>query len=119
MKTFANYDVRPSAENLGLIIRAKVTDGCTKDALKKHLADVQAETTSHLKKMADYQTRDIHSSTVNGLTILGPSSPDAGTTIALAYNAAMTALDEQVVTLTAQVAALAASVAVLEGAKKN
>jgi len=113
------YDVRPAIENKGLVYRAKISDGCTADALKQHLAEVERATKAHLAVMANYEDRDIHAVTPSaGLVMVGPASGDSVTTFAKAYNASMAALDEKLAELDTKIAALAAALAVLESAKK-
>jgi hypothetical protein len=119
MIVIRKYDVLPSTENKGLTIRAPFADNPSKQGLEQHLVEVERETKKHLARMADYQTRDIHTVTPNvGLTLVGPSSPEGGSPTALAHNAAMAALDEKIAGLDTKLATVAAALAVLESAKK-
>lgn len=112
------YDVHPSTENRGLVIRAPFADGPSKQALQDFQVESERETKKHIAKMADYQTRDVHTVTPNGLTLVGPSSPDGGNPTALAHNAAMAEIEEKLAELANKLAAVAAALAVLESAKK-
>jgi hypothetical protein len=68
--------------------------------------------------MADAEARDIHATTPNmGLTIVGPSSPDGGSSIATAYNA-MATMDAKIAGIETKLASVAAGLAVLESVKK-
>jgi hypothetical protein len=109
------YDVRPTVENKGLVVRAKIGKGCTASVLKEHLAEVERLTKAHLAVMANYEERDQLARTQNGLPVVGPSSGDANTVFAKTYNAAMAAIDAKLAELDAKIAELSAA---LKNAKK-
>lgn len=118
MSTIRKYDVQPSTENKGLIIRAPFADGPNKQDLERFLVEAERTTKSHLARMTNYVERDIHAVTPNaGLTVIGPSG-DANNPLAQAHNAAMAVLDEKLAELDTKLAAVAAALAVLENAKK-
>jgi hypothetical protein len=118
MSVIRKYDVLPSSENKGLIVRAPFADGPNKQALEQFVEHSERIKKSHLARMADYQTRDVHAVTPNaGLTVIGASC-DANNPLAQAHNAAMAVLDEKIAELDIKLGAVAAALAVLESAKK-
>jgi hypothetical protein len=118
MSIIRKYDVLPSTENQGLVIRAPFADGPSNPALKQFLVEVEGVKKSHLTRMAEYQARDIHATTANvGLIVVGGSSPDGSSPTALAHNAAIATIDEKLAELETKLAAVAAALAVLESAK--
>ena len=129
MSNHNKHDVLPTVENMGLIHRVQIADGCTRDALKKHQVEVEQVTSNHLAEMADYADRDVHMTTPNaGLVMIGPACggfrTQTGDTVKMmpfikAYNASMAALDAKLAELDAKTAALTAALAVLEKAKKK
>jgi hypothetical protein len=119
MSTIRKYDVQPTTENKGLVVRAPFADGPNPQALEQFLVEAERTKKSHLARMANYADRDIHAFTPNaGLTLVGPNSPDGNSPVALAHNAAMAALDEKLAELDSKLAAVAAALAILESAKK-
>jgi hypothetical protein len=104
------YDVLPAIENKGLVYRAKISDGCTADALKQHLVEVERVTKKHLEQMANYEERDLLANTANGLTVVGPSSGEFNSIVTKAHNAAMAAIDAKLAELDAKLSELLAAV---------
>jgi hypothetical protein len=109
------YDVRPTVENKGLVVRAKIGEGCTASALKEHLAEVERVTKAHLAQMANYEDRDLLTETQNGLTVVGPTSGEFNSMVAKAHNHAMAAIDSKLAELYSKIAELSAA---LKSAKK-
>jgi hypothetical protein len=103
------YDVRPTVENKGLVVRAKIGEGCTADSLKEHLAEVERATKAHLAVMANYEERDQLAKTQNGFPVVGPNSGDFNTVLAKAHNSAMAVLDAKLAELDAKVAVVLAA----------
>jgi len=97
MNDSKKIEVRPSAQNKGLIYSAQ-------DA-----ADAEKKTKAHLDIMADYEKRGHLVSTEGaGLSLVGPSNPDANGVVARAHNASMAAIEEKLAELVARIAALEA-----------
>jgi hypothetical protein len=110
------YDVQPSLENKGLLIRATITEGCPQSLLKEHLAQVEKITKTHLAQMASLEQRDLHAATRSGLVIIGPAYGDAASPLVMAFNASMAVIDAKLTEIDAKLAALSAA---LQDTKKK
>src|SRR5689334_19650871 len=108
------YDVVPSTENAGLVVRANPNElariatvsekrrATEVAAFEKNTAKANADATAkHLAKVASYNDRDLLAATATGLPVVGPSSPDSQTVTALAHNQAVVILESRIAALEA------------------
>jgi hypothetical protein len=103
-----NFDVKPGAENKGLIYKSNVPDVSDPAIAKQRLNDIEKAIRAHLERMADYENRGHIVGTDAGLSLVGPSNPDSNGVVARAHNASMAAIEEKLAELVARIAALEA-----------
>jgi hypothetical protein len=111
------YDVQPSVENHGLTVRARV-DAAVIDKLptvrkQQEIATMEATNAlavvKYQQRITDANTRDLFTTTANGLPIVGPAAADAMSVTGMAHNFAMVLIDQKIAELESKIAQLSAS----------
>lgn len=111
------FDVVPSVDNRGITIRStervKQLKKLPAARSEAEIGKLNAENTLTIKKRVamvdDAHARDLLTTTVNGLPVVGPGAGDMNNVVAIAHNHAMCLLDQKIAELESKIAQLSAS----------